>query len=208
MIGNQYLNMLNEEESFKFKFNFYRHRLSDVVTDHDWFEYMNNYYESFGEFISNAFVFTITPEGHDYWNFIRNSARDGITYDPKHNAFFDLLKEVFADEPKSVKRKPKGREDLNDVLKELNITKQKNKMNKLNLDINPFLCTIDVSAKINGVEERCNTFYNPHDFPEKVYAMLGDRVFSILIDYTDCLNIVVKDDDDDTEQQYKVRIIK
>ena len=201
MKGNQYLNMLNEDESFKFKFNFYRHRLDDV-SDHTWKEYINNYYDSFGEFISNAFVFATTNEGHEYWDSVRRSMRDGIKYEKGGvKEFKNLVYRVLGIEEES-------QESLDDVLEELNIKKQKSKMTKLNLDINPFLCTIDVSAKIDGVEERCQTYYNPHDYPDKVYAMLGDRVFNITINYDDCLSVVVKDDDDDTECPAKIRIIK
>lgn len=207
MRGNQYLMMLDEDEAFKFKFNFFRHRLSDVTGDYEWKDYLESYYDSFGEFISNGFVFATTSEGHEYWDFIRSSARDGQKYDPKANAFFDALKDLMS-EVKKVERKPKDSESLDDVLKELNITKHKSKMIKLNLDINPFLCTIMVSAKINGVEERNETYYNPHDYPDKVYAMLGDRVFNITINYDDCLSVIVKDEDDDTIQQAKIRIIK
>ena len=203
MRGNQYLSMLNEDEAFKFRFNFFRYRLADEVSEHDWFEYTNSYYKSFGEFISNAFVFTKTPEGHEFWDFIRCSARDGIKYEKGTTEFRSLVLRMLGYEDES-----EPNDDLNNVLEELNIKKQKSKMTKLNLDINPFLCWIDVSAKIDGVEERCGISYNPHDYPDKVYAMLGDRVFNITIDYSDCLSVVVKDDDDDTECSAKIRIVK
>ena len=199
MRGNQYLNMLDKDEAFKFRYNFFRHRLSDITGEYEWTDYLNSYYDSFGEFISNAFVFATTNEGHEYWNFIRHSARDGI----KYMAFKGIMKKLFG-----IEMEEKPSDELNNVLEELNIKKQKSKMTKLNLDINPFLCTIMVSAKIDGVEERNETTYNPHDYPDKVYAMLGDRVFNITIDYSDCLSVVVKDDDDDTTQEAKIRIIK
>lgn len=193
MRGNQYLLMMNEEETFKFKFNFYRHRLSDSVSDYDWFEYTNSYYDSFGDFISNAFVFTTTSEGHDYWNDVRNSARDGIKYDPKSNTFMDILRTIL-DDTKQVKRKPK-KETLEDVLSELNIKKQKSKMTKLELIVNPFLCKIDVSAKINGVEERGEIDYVPLEYPCEYYVNLGERVFKVFLDYDDAFYIDVFDED-------------
>lgn len=202
MRGNQYLSMLNEDEAFKFRFNFFRHRLADEVSEHDWFEYTNSYYESFGEFISNAFVFTTTPEGHGYWDFIRMSMRDGIKYEKGgDNVFSSLMRKVFGIEVES-------EESLDDVLEELNIKKQKSKMTKLNLDINPFLCTIDVSAKIDGLEERCQTSFMPSLYPYVTYAKLGDRAFRIILDYTDSLSVIVEDEDDDTECPAKIRIVK
>jgi len=201
MRGNQYLSMMNEEESFQFKFNFYRNRLTDVVTDQEWIDYIDSYYESFGDFVSNAFVFSTTPEGHEYWDYIRRSKRDGIEFVPKTKPFMRALQEVMDNISK-----PKG-EDLDDILKELNISKPKINMTKLNLDINPFLCTIEVSGKIDGVEERCIADYNP-EYPYVTYAMLGNKSFRIEINYESSLEVIVTDEEDDTTQPTKIRIIK
>lgn len=189
MRGNQYLNMMNEEESFQFKFNFYRNRLTDVVTDQEWTDYINSYYESFGDFVSNAFVFSTTPEGHEYWDYIRMSKRDGIEFVPKTKPFMRALQEVMDNI-----NKPKG-ENLDDILKELNISKPKIKMTKLNLDVNPFLCKIDVSARLDGVEERGEIHYTPLDYPCEYYVTLGDHTFKAYIDYIDTFHVEIFDED-------------
>lgn len=200
MKGNQYLNMLNEDEAFKFRFNFFRHRM-DEVDENVWKEYINDYYDSFGQFISNAFVFATTNEGYEYWYNIRMSMRDGVEYEKGTKDFRSFVYKVLGIEKES-------EESLDDVLEELNIKKQKSKMTKLNLDINPFLGTIDVSAKIDGVEERYQAYFMPAEYPHVTFAKLGDRAFRILLDYTDSLSVIVEDEDDDTECPTKIKISK
>jgi hypothetical protein len=197
MKGTQYSNMLNEDESFKFRFNFFRHRLSDVVHESEWREHIEGYYESFGEFISLGFVFATTPEGYDYWDKIRLSERDGVKYRRADLKINSLLT-----------RPNPNIETLDDVLNELNIKKEESTMTKLQLDLNPFLCTIDVSAKINGVEERCQVGYVPLNYPDMTYASLGDKVFCIVVDYTDSLLVSVTDESDDSVQPFKLRVTK
>ena len=196
MKGTQYSNMLNEEESFKFRFNFFRHRLNEVVYEYEWKDYIDSYYESFGEFISLGFVFATSPEGYDYWDTIRLSERDGVKYKKAELKINSLV------------IRPESSEDLDDVLKELNIKKQVSTMTKLQLDLNPFLCTIDVSARINGVEERCQAGYVPLNYPDMTYATLGDKVFCIIVDYTDSLLVIVTDEYDDSVQPFKLRVTK
>jgi hypothetical protein len=189
MRGNQYLSMMNSEESFQFKFNFHRNRLTDVVNHQEWTDYIDSYYESFGDFISNAFVFSTTPEGHEYWDYIRRSKRDGIEFVPKTKPFMRVLQGVLDNI-----NKPKG-ENLDDILKELNISKPKIKMTKLTLDVNPFLCKIEVSARLDGVEERGEIHYNPLDYPCEYYVTLGDHTFKAYIDYIDTFHVEIFDED-------------
>lgn len=205
MIGNQYLLMLNEDEAFKFRFNFFRYRLKDEVFESEWSDYMENYYDSFGEFISNGFVFTATPEGHDYWNFVRDSMRDGIKYEAGKGMFSKILEEILSKVEKVSNKN--NEESLDDILKELNIKKQKSKMTKLELIINPFLCKIDVSAKINGVEERGEIHYVPLDYPCEYYVSLGESVFKVLLDYDDTFYVDVFDEEN-ISCPFKTKITK
>lgn len=196
MKGNQYLSMLNEDESFKFRFNFFRFRIEEVE-EYEWKEYIDSYYESFGEFISLGFIFSMTPEGYEYWDEIRLSERDGVKYKRADLKINSLLT-----------RPTPNIETLDDVLNELNIKKEESTMTKLQLDLNPFLCTIDVSAKINGVEERCQVGYVPLNYPDMTYATLGDKVFCIVVDYTDSVMVSVTDESDDSVQPFKLRVTK
>jgi len=168
-----------------------------VVEESEWKEHIEGYYESFGEFISLGFVFATTPEGYDYWDEIRLSERDGVKYRRAELRINSLLT-----------RTNPNIETLDDVLNELNIKKQQSTMTKLQLDLNPFLCTIDVSARINGVEERCQAGYIPLSYPDMTYASLGDKVFCIVIDYTDSIQVTVTDESDDSVQPFKLRITK
>jgi len=197
MKGNQYLGMMNEDETFNFRFNFFRHRLAEVVHESEWNEFIDSYYESFGEFISLGFVFATSPEGYDYWDSIRLSERDGVKYKRADLRVNSL-----------VNRSTPDIETLDDVLNELNIKKEESTMTKLQLDLNPFLCTIDVSAKINGVEERCQVGYVPLNYPDMTYATLGDKVFCIVVDYTDSVMVSVTDESDDSVQPFKLRVTK
>jgi hypothetical protein len=196
MKGNQYLSMLNEDESFKFRFNFFRFRIAEVE-EYEWKEFMDSNYESFGEFISLGFIFSMTPEGYEYWDEIRLSERDGVKYKRADLKINSLLT-----------RPTPNIETLDDVLNELNIKKEESTMTKLQLDLNPFLCTIDVSAKINGVEERCQVGYVPLNYPDMTYATLGDKVFCIVVDYTDSVMVSVTDESDDSVQPFKLRVTK
>ena len=188
--------MLNEDESFKFRFNFFRFRIAEVE-EYEWKEFMDSNYESFGEFISLGFIFSMTPEGYEYWDEIRLSERDGVKYKRADLKINSLLT-----------RPTPNIETLDDVLNELNIKKEESTMTKLQLDLNPFLCTIDVSAKINGVEERCQVGYVPLNYPDMTYATLGDKVFCIVVDYTDSVMVSVTDESDDSVQPFKLRVTK
>lgn len=199
MKGNQYLSMMNEDEAFKFRFNFFRHRLAEVVHESEWKEFIEGYYESFGEFISLGFVFATSQEGYEYWDKIRLSERDGVKYKRADLRVNSLVNRPFVHP---------DIETLDDVLRELNIKKQVSTMTKLQLDLNPFLCTIDVSARINGVEERYQAGYLPLSYPDITYATLGDKVFCIVVDYTDSLLVTVTDESDDSVQPFKLRITK
>ena len=203
MIGKHYLGMLNSDELFRFRFNYFRYRLSDVVDEADYDHYIKSTYDSFGEFISLGFVFTITPEGYQYWHKIRMSERDGVKYEKN-----ELMIRTLINDHAVAENNDNLGETLEDVLEELNIKKQVSIMTKLQLDINPFLCTIDVSARINKVEERDIVLYSPLEFPQRTYASLGDKVFCINIDYTDSLLIVVTDEEDDSVHPFKLRVTK
>ena len=203
MIGKNYLGMLDADESFRFRFNYFRYRLAEDIEEKDWKEYIGSVYDSFGAFVSLGFVFAISPEGYEYWDKIRVSERDGVKYIEPTLKVKSLALRLESDEDVE-----SPTERLEDVLKELNIKKQTNTMVKLQLDINPFLCKIDVSAKIDKVEERDEILYSPFEYPQKTYASLGDRVFCISIDYTDALSIIVTDYDDDSVQPFKLRITK
>jgi len=159
------------------------------VTDHEWTDYLDSYYESFGDFVSNAFVFATTPEGHEYWDYIRRSRRDGIEFVPKTKPFMKALQLVLDNI-----NKPKG-ENLDDILKELNISKPKIKMTKLTLDVNPFLCKIDVSARLDGVVEWGEIHYTPLDYPCEYYVTLGEHTFKAYIDYIDTFHVEIFDED-------------
>jgi hypothetical protein len=90
--------------------------------------------------------------------------------------------------------------ELDAILKELNIKKTESVMTKLELIVNPFTCTIGISAKINGVEERAITDYNPFEYPSVSYFSLADRSFKMTVDYDDSFDVSVEDNNDGTLQ--------
>lgn len=81
-------------------------------------------------------------------------------------------------------------------------------MTKLTLFINPFTCSIWISAKINGVEERAVTEYNPFEYPTTSFFQLADREFKITANYTDGFDISVEDSEDGTAQPITIRFLK
>lgn len=99
-------------------------------------------------------------------------------------------------------------DDLNKVLKDLNIKKTRGVMTKLTLYINPFTCTIGISARINKVEERSVTDYNPFDYPSVSYFSLADRTFKLTVNYFDTFEVLVEDYEDGTVQPLTLKFIK
>jgi hypothetical protein len=99
-------------------------------------------------------------------------------------------------------------DDLNKILKDLNIKKTRGVMTKLVLYINPFICTIAISARINKVEERSVTDYNPFDYPSVSYFSLADRTFKLTVDYNDSFEVLVEDHDDGTAQPMTIKFVK
>jgi hypothetical protein len=99
-------------------------------------------------------------------------------------------------------------DDLNKILKDLNIIKTRGVMTRLKLWVNPFTCTIDISANINANEERTITDYNPFDYPSVSYFSLADRTFKLTANYIDSFEVLVEDYDDGTIQPTTIRYVK
>lgn len=99
-------------------------------------------------------------------------------------------------------------DELNKILKDLNITKTRAIMTRLKLWVNPFTCTIDVSANINGNEERTVTDYNPFDYPSVSYFSLADRTFKLTANYEQEFEVLIEDNEDGTVQPATIRYVK
>lgn len=75
------------------------------------------------------------------------------------------------------------------------------------VNVNPFLRVVNVSARINGVEERGEFTYGCDDFDHVWYTvLLGDRRFEIMLAYNNGLQVTVEDASDGTEQKVKLEI--
>ena len=99
-------------------------------------------------------------------------------------------------------------DDLNKILKDLNIKKTRGLMTRLKLWVNPFTCTIDISSNINANEERTITDYNPFDYPSISYFSLADRSFKMTVDYNDSFEVLVEDHDDGTAQPMTIKYVR
>lgn len=198
--GTDYLAMLTDEQREKFIANFNRDRINykDSVKLND---YLDRSYTNFGQFITCGFVFGETPEGAEYWYKIRASSPDNVDY--RFN-----LEEFFATLILDIEKDEKASDEADRLLNELNIVKTKNKMTKIKLDVNPFICRIDVSAKINKVEERDVVTYNPFDYETKYHIALGERVFILQLFYDDVLSATIIDEEDDTHQYITLKILR
>jgi hypothetical protein len=178
---------LTKSEGIYFLSELHRSRRGDVAG------FLDLEYICLNQFIGSAFIFENTTQGYDYWANIRDSKRDGIIYNPLeiHKEFIDgLVSELF----KEVVQEKNN--DLDNVLSELKISKQKTVMTKLTLDINPYLRAVNVSARINGVEERNEFNYESFDNDFHVFFMLGEEHFMAKFSYTDGLHVEVYDDKD------------
>jgi hypothetical protein len=99
-------------------------------------------------------------------------------------------------------------DDLNNILKDLNIKKTRGVITRLKLWVNPFTCTIDISANINAKEERTITDYNPFEYPSVSYFSLADRTFKLTANYDQEFQVVIEDHEDGTVQPATIRYVK
>lgn len=191
--GHELITFLTDEE----KLNFIEELINAKRSVE---QYLDDEYECFQQFIGQSFIFLESIQGAMYWIKIHTSNRDGANYNAMDSLKSRdipsiLFLKLFFSRGEDASITDNENDDLDSVLSELNIKKQKSKMTKLTLDINPYLRAVNVSAKINGLEERNEFNYESFDNDFSVFFMLGDIQFKANFSYTDELHVEVFDED-------------